>query len=432
MPVDSGPLREIAWRELFPWLSIVRAARLAIAPRLLILAALGLFLTAAGWKLLGWAYSSSEDPTLTVWRMEDSIWRWQAPIRRADRVIAPGRTDNTYSATTQGADVVVVETTPGYPSADVSLLAESASPFLWLSRPLARIFDRTAGFVPFSYTLLCGLWSLAVWALIGGSITRIVAMALAHEGRLGALEGAKFSIVKWPAFFLAPLFPLIGVLTISLLAGLFFGLIMRADAGVLVSSILWPLMLAASFVMAILLIGLMFGWPLMWPTISVEGTDAFDALSRSYSYTFQRPFHYLFYAIVAAIIGALASLVVMGLAHLTTDLSYWSASWGAGLNRAGEIYRDVLIPGDTSGGYGLGIKILGFWHGCVLLLGASYLYSYFWTAATAIYFLLRRHVDGTEMDEIWSEPEDETYGLPPLKDDPSGVPQVVDPPGTPG
>ena len=72
------------------------------------------------------------------------------------------------------------------------------------------------------------------------------------------------------------------------------------------------------------------------------------------------------------------------------------------------------------------MTILGFWEACVLLLGAAFLYSYFWAAATAIYFLLRRHVDGTEMDEIWSEPQEETYGLPPLKDDPSGVPQVDD------
>jgi len=34
--------------------------------------------------------------------------------------------------------------------------------------------------------------------------------------------------------------------------------------------------------------------------------DSFDALSRSYAYVFQRPLHYLFYALVAAVFGALA------------------------------------------------------------------------------------------------------------------------------
>ena len=41
MPDDHGVVREIAWREIFPWLGIVRSARLALAPRLILLAALG-------------------------------------------------------------------------------------------------------------------------------------------------------------------------------------------------------------------------------------------------------------------------------------------------------------------------------------------------------------------------------------------------------
>ena len=67
----------------------------------------------------------------------------------------------------------------------------------------------------------------------------------------------------------------------------------------------------------------------MWPTISVEGTDSFDALSRSYSYTFHRPIAYLFYVIVAGVIGLLAGYVVYYFVEWTTELAFWSASWGA-------------------------------------------------------------------------------------------------------
>ena len=49
------------------------------------------------------------------------------------------------------------------------------------------------------------------------------------------------------------------------------------------------------------------------------------------------------------------------------------------------------------------------------LLGVAYLYAYFWTAATAIYYLLRHSVDGTEPDEVAVEQEEETFGLPPLR-----------------
>ena len=73
-----------------------------------------------------------------------------------------------------------------------------------------------------------------------------------------------------------------------------------------------------------------------------------------------------------------------------------------------------------------GHDVLGFWTGCIRLLGTAYIYSYFWTAASAIYFLLRQSVDGTEPDEVAVERDEETFGLPPLKPDASGVPQVVE------
>ena len=47
--------------------------------------------------------------------------------------------------------------------------------------------------------------------------------------------------------------------------------------------------------------------------------------------------------------------------------------------------------------------------------------------ASAVYLLLRKDVDDTEMDEIYIVDERRTYELPPLKSDKSGVPQVQTP-----
>ena len=63
--------------------------------------------------------------------------------------------------------------------------------------------------------------------------------------------------------------------------------------------------------------------------ISAEGSDSFDALSRSYAYTFQRPLHYLFYALVAAAIGWLGWLLVRSVAAGVIWMSYWAAGWAA-------------------------------------------------------------------------------------------------------
>ena len=48
-----------------------------------------------------------------------------------------------------------------------------------------------------------------------------------------------------------------------------------------------------------------------------------------------------------------------------------------------------------------GSVIIRFWADCVKFLAVGYFYGYFWTAASAIYLLLRRDVDATEMDEVF-------------------------------
>jgi hypothetical protein len=70
---------------------------------------------------------------------------------------------------------------------------------------------------------------------------------------------------------------------------------------------------------------------------------------------------------------------------------------------------------------------IGFWNGLVRTIAASFLYGLFWCMASAVYLLLRKDVDDTEMDEIYIVDEKRTYELPPLKSDESGVPQVQTP-----
>ena len=58
MADDQHRLREVSWLELFPWLAPIRAVRSAFAPRMLILAALGLAATSAGWRVIGDLFSA--------------------------------------------------------------------------------------------------------------------------------------------------------------------------------------------------------------------------------------------------------------------------------------------------------------------------------------------------------------------------------------
>jgi hypothetical protein len=54
----------------------------------------------------------------------------------------------------------------------------------------------------------------------------------------------------------------------------------------------------------------------------------------------------------------------------------------------------------------VGAFIVGVWIYPLFLLVVGFGYSYFWSASTIIYFLMRRYVDDTEMDEVHQEEED--------------------------
>ena len=58
---NSPTIRAVAWSEVFPWLSIVRAFRLAISLRALILGAMGILLTVSVWGVIGMTFGADPE-----------------------------------------------------------------------------------------------------------------------------------------------------------------------------------------------------------------------------------------------------------------------------------------------------------------------------------------------------------------------------------
>ena len=412
---EGGTLRTVAWSEIFPWLSILRCFRLAIGLRVLLLCTVGFLATVSVWAALGIVFSS--DPAIAKQIEPYHGCPWLAVTE-----LVPSAPDPL---------VLGEDLTANVPS---SILRRGANPFAgsWehLSRPFRQIFISGITTTRLAFLLLCGLWAVAVWALFGGAATRIVAVELASGTRTGIGAGLRYAGSRWRSYFAAPLVPLVAVL-VGTLVLCSLGLFLRQDWGILVAGVIWPLLLLGGLVMVGLLLGLLFGWPLMWGTISAEGGDSFDALSRSYSYVFQRPLHYLFYVLVAVLLGSLGWYLVSNVAAGIIALTYWGAFWGCPQARV-----DLVISGgsDLSAVGAAGRVLIRVWCECVKMLAVGFLYSYFWTASTAIYFLLRRDCDATEMDEVFLEDEedDQAYGLPPLETDRAGAPVVRDQPEGPG
>ena len=406
---NSGELRTVAWSEICPWLVIFRTFRLAVSLRVLLPAAVAILLTAGVWSVFGAMFASNSEAT-----------QWTQPF-----------VNSAWMATTE---VVPEYEHPQLPdAAAVNLIPVTDNPVLaaWsqLMHPLWGVFQPDATAWDLICLLLCGLASLAIWAFFGGAITRIAAVQLAGGEQISLPAALRFACSKWPAFFIAPLVPLLGVAFAALPVWI-IGLLLNANLGVLLAAIIWPILLIIGAAMTLLLLGLIFGWPLMWATISTEGTDSFDALSRSYAYVFQRPLHYLFYAIVAALLGILSWLLVSNFAAAVISLTYWAASFGCGADRI----DNIATGSESLGSIGhAGAALIAFWTGCVKLLAAGFIYSYFWTAVAAIYLLLRRDADATEMDEVYldEDADEQGYGLPPLGSDEAGAPVVDDTPTQP-
>ena len=281
----NGRVTSVAWAEICPWLIIFRTFRLAIRARFLIISALAILATTIGWYLIGMVFSGSGDEHL------------QAQIA----AIAPPGSCPWTSITNMVPD------SPGYPHSEKGgSFFQQGNPItlVWntLSTPFRRMFSLEVTVSELAFWLLCGFWMLLVWSFAGGAITRTTAVQLAADEKLDWSSMTSYVLARWRSYFAAPLFPLLGVLLVTIPI-LILGLLLRTGPTTWIAGLVWFLPLAGGLLASILLLGLLFGWPLMWATISSEGTDSFDALSRSYAYTFQRPLQYLLYAIVAAVFG---------------------------------------------------------------------------------------------------------------------------------
>jgi hypothetical protein len=374
MTGKRGVLRRISWSELFPWLIIFRSFRLAISPTLLLVATLAVFLSGIGWKC-----------GMYVFLTED---------QRA--AAAPG----------QSLDAHVPRAVAKYLPMEESSAVEG---YFRLTEPFYRLFRRELTIRHAAFYTFASLWSLAIWALAGGIITRRAVLEFGTEETASFTETVKFVSERYLWYFLAPLYPLAGVLLLALPIAALGWIAWLHDFGFVLAGLLWIFVILAGVVAAWLLAGLLFGWPLMWGTISTEREgDAFEAFSRSYSYVYGKPLHYLFYAVVAALFGALCWAVAHYAAGIIIEFGFWALSWGAGPEKMARIESfaslgEFALLGEDDGNRiaRFGGILMALSISLVELIEYAFMLSFFWCVAAAIYLLLRQDVDDQELDDVY-------------------------------
>ena len=253
MPEERGVLRAISWRDCCSWCILLRTFRLAVSVPLLLWATVGILATSAGWRVADELFYSDGDANKVPQfsRAFGDARDWPGAQSLPVSLLSPGEAGSDRPSPAG----VLVRNNPmlhvGYR----------------MVAPFGKLFDPALNLRGFAYCLMVGLWTLLTWAFFGAAITRIAAIQLACEERVGFWKAFAHTQQKWVSYFTAPLLPMVGV-GLIVIPMLILGWIMRipAGVGVLVGGLLWIFVLSGASVMAVLLLGLLFGWPLMWAT----------------------------------------------------------------------------------------------------------------------------------------------------------------------
>jgi len=348
------------------WVPIGRAMRSAFDPRKVLIAAVGLLLYRAGAAgidriLLGPESAASRLANLPVGGVDG----W-GPI--------PAQLAEAAVRVAEPARVVI-------------------GPFLMIFR------GRTTP-VGFVAAILLALWGVAVWGIAGGAIGRIAAVELAGAGRVGVGTAIRFALRRPAGLIGAPLAPFLAVFLLALPC-VAIGLLYRipGTAGATIAGALAFVPLFCGLGLTIILVGLAAAWPLMHLTVAAEGEDIFDALSRSYAYVNQRGIGYAILVALAWAFGTLGQWLASWLARAVVGLAGWSLAISGPALDLSRLYN--LGSAGSEGRVGPVESAHGVWMAAVALLVHAWAYSYFWSAAAAIYLRLRLDVDGTPEDDIY-------------------------------
>ena len=265
----------------------------------------------------------------------------------------------------------------------------------------------------FSYGLLLFPWFWLVSCHYGAAVSRLAAFNISRDTEQDGKDVKAYIKKNFKSYFWPPILVLVFIAFFILwiaVPALLTQIDVIAPIVKILSAVFFPLMLFAAFLAAVFMVGGFFGWVFIIPTISVEGTDIFDALSRSFSYVMQKPLLYFCYTVLAICWGIATWLVISYFGQLVTDSALLGLKIGLSENTYHNVTDLVALRSPITQGeipfsdIALGTSVFICFTVFNLFL-ASYAFSYFFTASTMIYLLIRKKVDGIGMDQIYVEGE---------------------------
>lgn len=364
-------IREFRWNEIFPALMLLRVFRSSVRIHALLLSLVATILITQGWRLIAVVTLPTELREVTA--------------------SASSSPSNALAGLSFGDGLSIQ-----------SLVRPIFQEYERFAAPIRNLFTHQPTWGQRTYLLLGSAWTLLVGAFFAGVICRTAAFDLASQERYGVFRAIRFVARRYRSFFTAPLIPL-AVITAMTLPILLLGFVGGYISSFL-AALAWGLAILWSIAMGLAALVSLTSWPLIWPALASEDSDAFDALGASFGYSAQRPFSYIAYVLLAALVSGAGFLIFAALLGLGRGLLLFGLTAGGGADVTAAFYGDASL---TS-------RVVSFWEYFFTSLGDAYLFSAFWTSATAVFLLLRYDVDGAELDDIYNDGPGEGKPMPKL------------------
>ncbi|TWT47810.1 hypothetical protein [Botrimarina hoheduenensis] len=207
------------------------------------------------------------------------------------------------------------------------------------------------------------------WLVVGLLVVETVGNKLTGTTPPGVIRIARNALGLMPSLAAAVAMPSIAAL---LLAGGLRSVAWLSDGQL--PALVWAVLaVGVGFPLLLLAGGALLLSPLIVAAIVIDRSDAFDAISRAYAYTLQRPFTLAWCLAFAVVIGIAGGALLEGfIAGVTTSLGALDLSAPTG---------PVSIVSALS------------------RFARGYYPAYFFAAGAAIYLVMRHRVDGQAIDE---------------------------------
>ncbi|MEM1184859.1 MAG: hypothetical protein AAGI53_07630 [Planctomycetota bacterium] len=236
----------------------------------------------------------------------------------------------------------------------------------------------------------------SLWSVCGVAIGRAVALETCVGARSGLRASLRFAVRRAGsaigAVLMLPTFAAAGLIAAGGIGALLFAL----PGLEIIGGALFGFTLAFGGVVAVVGLAYVLAFPVLTQAIAVEDDDAFDALQRALAYVIARPLALTVYVGLALVQGVALTLLIWWLASLALDIA--SASIGVFGGRGGSTMADAF---DRNGAAGIVGSLLRVWAAAPVALAGAFAVSYVHSAGTIVYLLMRRIVDGQDIEVIY-------------------------------